>query len=349
MQYTSGRSALIDSDWISSILDAVGAMVVILDDGGRILRFNGECEKLTGYSAAEMYGVKPWETLLPTAEREPARQMFDRLLAHERSVTSEAHWQTKSGDYRLISWTHNVLADAAAAAMYVIGTGIDTTERVRLERAIVEVSEEERCRIGHQLHEHLCNHLAGTALIAGALAEEARKGNAVDPEGLDQVSELVTEAVDQACMLARGLVPVRIEKDGLLAALQEMMSDAQRMTSVECVFAAVTDLPELPQTSVANHLYRIAQEAVANALLHARPTRITVSMDCVGDHLLLIITDDGIGVKVDPPPDGLGLHMMRYRARMVGGTLDIGPREEGGGTEVRCTVPAPRSTPPELH
>ena len=342
MQYMSGSPTLVDAEWIvSSILDAVGAMVVILDDCGRIVRFNSECERLTGYATEEMHGFTPWEMLLPMPEREFAREMFDRLLVEKRSVTSEANWRTKSGDCLLISWMHNVIQDAAGEVRYVIGTGIDTTERTRLERAVVEVSEEERSRIGHQLHEHLCNHLAGTALIAGALAEEARKGNDIDPDALDEVSHLVAEAVDQASALARGLVPVRIEKDGLLAALQEMTADVQRMTSIECEFTAETGFPELAHTSMANHLYRIAQEAVANALVHSQSTQITIAVTCRDDNLFLVVRDNGIGLADEPSPDGLGLHMMRYRARMMGGTLGIGSPDGGRGTEVRCTVPAP--------
>lgn len=174
-----------------------------------------------------------------------------------------------------------MIQDDAGGVRYVIGTGIDSTERTRLERAIVEVSEEERSRIGHQLHEHLCNHLAGTALIAGALAEEARKGNDIDPDALDGVSHLVAEAVDQASALARGLVPVRIEKDGLLAALQEMTVDVLRRTSIECEFTAETMYPELAHTSMANHLSRISPgsfgERAGPPAIHANHDRRDLS------------------------------------------------------------------------
>lgn len=343
---SSNRQRVIDHDTVlftaddsvSAILNNVGAPIIFLDRNGRIVQFNSECERLTGYTAAEMIGRTSWEALLPIIERGAARDAFGRLLSQHRTSRGENHWITRGGERRLISWANTVMLDASGDVEFVISTGNDITDRLRMEREIVEVSEEERRRIGHEIHERLCNHLAGTALIMEALAQDVRRGNAIDLDGLEHATHLVSAAVEHAGALARGLVPVTIEQEGLVAALEEMTADVQDATDISCDIAAGGDLPELAHTSSANHLYRIAQEAVANAAEHGRPTQIRVSLRYTGEEFVLTIHDDGIGITTDPPPSGLGMHMMRYRARMMGGALVVSSRP-GGSTEVRCTVP----------
>ncbi len=339
MHLSSETPSPSDKDPVASILNAIGALIVFLDNEGRIVRFNSACETLTGFSAEEMMGRKVWDVLAPITERDVFRTVFERIRAEKRPFAGENHWLTKAGELRLISWSNTVQLDAAGQVEFVIGTGVDITDRLRLEREIIDVSEDERRRIGHELHERLCNHLAGTVLMMEALAGDVRKGNGIDLEGLENATHLVGDAVEHARILARGLVPVTIEEEGLGAALQEMTADVEHRTNVRCLFLAGDGLPELAHTSVATHLYRIAQEAVENAAVHARPTQIVVRMYRSSDSLMLSVKDDGVGIPAEPEPGGLGVHMMRYRARMIGGSLVIGPLPEGG-SEVRCTMPS---------
>jgi signal transduction histidine kinase len=149
-------------------------------------------------------------------------------------------------------------------------------ERQRLEEEILQVSEREQRRIGHDLHDGLCQHLTATALAGQVLRE--RLDSKFLPEASDarKVVELVEDGIDLARNLARGLYPVEMDAEGLMAAFHELASNITKGSKVLCVFEY--DSPVLiHDDAVASHLYRIAQEAVRNALSHAKPKRI-------GDH-----------------------------------------------------------------
>lgn len=327
-----------EGNLIASIIDTVGALIVLLDPSGQIVRFNRACERLSGYKSEEVKRRKIGDLLVPPSELDSVQTVFERLVSDRLPCEHENHWITKNGELRLISWSSTVLLNEQGRVAYVVSTGLDVTERRQLERRIVETSEDERRRIGHDLHELLCNHLAGTALIVEAASASTRKGGQVSAAELEQISDLVSQAVEHARVLSRRLVPVKIEEEGLLAALEELLRDVQNVAGVDCSFYAADDFPEVAHMGVANHLFRIAEEAVTNAYSHAQPEHIVVELSMADDSLVLTVGDDGIGITEDPCPDGLGIHMMRYRTRLIGGTFSIAQRPRGG-TEVRCVAP----------
>lgn len=220
-------------------------------------------------------------------------------------------------------------------------------ERKHLEQALLEISEREQRRIGHDLHDGLGQHLAGTELMSQVLEEKltARKLK-TEAARAGEIARHVREAISQARMLARGLSPVVLESEGLMSALQEMAASTEQITRIHCRFQC--DPPVLIEDhAVATHLFRIAQEAVSNAVKHGKAKEVLIHLQASEGKIVLVIKDRGAGLpKVLPSKRGMGLRIMEYRAAMVGGSLVV-QREAEGGTSVTCSIQqkAPPATP----
>jgi PAS domain S-box-containing protein len=322
----------------SAVLDTSAALVVVLDRHGRIVRFNRACEQTTGYSAAQVLGRPFWDWFLVPEEVEEVKAVFSRVRSGPFPTRHENYWRTRDGQKRLVAWSNSALLDEEGMVEYVISVGIDITERRRLEQEILQISELEQRRIGQDLHDGLCQHLAATELMSEILEQRLAKKSKADAARAAEVARQVREAISQTRLLARGLSPVVLESEGLMSALQELADSTERMFRVKCEF----DCPGavlVHNHTTATHLYRIAQEAVSNAIRHGKARRIVVSLSRADERLALEIRDDGIGL----PPDlskakGMGLRIMQYRAGMSGGTLAIQNLPEGGA-RVACSVP----------
>jgi len=210
--------------------------------------------------------------------------------------------------------------------------------RQRLEEGILKISEREQQRIGHDLHDSLCQHLTATALAGQVLGE--RLAAKALPEAADagKVVALVEDGLELARNLARGLYPVEMEAEGLMGAFQVLASNITKGAKVRCVFEC--DKPVLiHDDAIATHLYRITQEAVRNAIGHGKAKRIGINLSEHDGSVKLTVEDDGIGVPEDlDSKEGLGVRIMAHRAAMIGGVFAIEPAPTGG-TIVTCTLP----------
>jgi len=218
----------------------------------------------------------------------------------------------------------------------------EMAERQRLEEEILAISEREQRRMGHDLHDGLCQHLTATAL-AGQVLDERLSAQGL-PEAADaaRVVGLVEEGINLARSLARGLYPVEMEAEGLMTAFHDLVSNIAQSTKVRCVFECQTPVL-IHDDAVAAQLYRIAQEAVRNALQHGRPKRIGVNLSEQHGMVTLAVEDDGAGFpEGGPKSGGLGVRIMAHRAAMIGGHFAIEPAPTGG-TIVSCSFPATRS------
>jgi signal transduction histidine kinase len=214
----------------------------------------------------------------------------------------------------------------------------DITQRNRLEHEILEVSGREQRRIGRELHDGLCQHLAGIGFLAQALAQRVPQSEPVLAQDAGELANLIGEAISLAKGLTRGLIPARLENDGLAPALHELTNTATKLFGVDCRVEEPFGLTS-PDSSTLLHLYRIAQEALNNAIKHGRPTEVTISIAEELPWACLTIKDNGKGFSVEKCADsGLGLGIMRYRALMLGGTLSV--QSDSHGTFVLCRFPA---------
>ena len=227
------------------------------------------------------------------------------------------------------------LADDLAFGIFVLRT---RAERERLEREVLQAGEDERRRIGQDLHDSLGQTLTSIVFMSSALTRSIESREVGAGDQADRICSLAKDAVRQARGLARGLVPVDLKAEGLMAALEGLAANVSEVFKVNCRFECPRPVL-IHDNAIATHLYRIAQEAANNALRHAHAANIVIRLEEGEGQIVLSIGDDGPGLPDDlDRMKGSGLRIMSYRARMIGGSLDIG-RGPQGGTCVACRLP----------
>ncbi len=326
-----------EHQFLSAIVETTGALVVVLDKNGIITRFNRACERSTGYSAREMVGQPVWKLIRRVEELPSTRETFARLAQGQEFSVHENHWRAADGEDHLIAWSNTILRDAQGEVEYVIATGIDISESRQLEKELLNIEESVQQRIGHDLHDDLCQRLAGIEIMSQVLEKQLSSKSKVMAGQAGEISELVRGAISHTLTLARGLSPVVMEAEGLTAALQQLTESTKSIFGVSCVFRCPEPV-SVNNLSVATHLYRIAQEAVSNAVRHGAAQQIKIALVTAPEHVSLQVEDDGKGLPLSTPKrQGMGLRIMRYRAGVIGGSLSVRERT-AGGTVVVCEV-----------
>jgi signal transduction histidine kinase len=215
----------------------------------------------------------------------------------------------------------------------------EMASRERLEKEILAVSERERRLIGHDLHDSLCQHLTGTALAGQVLGEKLAAKSLPEADDAYRVVELTEQGITLARNLARGLSPFQLESDGLQGSLETLAAAASEQFGIACHFESNT-APDIADIATATHLYRIAQEAISNAVRHGKAKHITISLGMDSDDCVLRIEDDGAGLPLPRPNHpGMGLRIMQHRAAMIGGKFRI--ERAAKGTVAICTFGNP--------
>lgn len=323
----------------SAIADTTGSLMVMFDREGRILSFNRACEQLTGYTFAEVAGRSLFDFLVPESEKEAVRHIARRLQRGERHNRFQNHWVTKSGEQRLISWCNNITTTHDGQIDGIMATGIDITEQRRLERELLEVAEQERERLGRDLHDDLCQYLTGIGMMIqrmeGSLGGLGGLGLEYKKEA-ESIGRHLKEALARTRLLAHGLSPLHSQGDGLAGPLTELALYVKKVFGVvcRCTLQEETD-PADPNTAI--HLFRITQEAVQNAIRHGNAEEIEISVHRAQEgSLVLKVADNGIGFPKQT--SGTGIRNMEQRATLIGGQLTISSTPDAG-TTVTCSVP----------
>jgi PAS domain S-box-containing protein len=326
-----------ERNFAAALLDTLGALVVVLDRDGRIVRFNRACERTTGYFFSEVQGRRMGDLLADRDEGIRFDSLVNQLSRGERPGTFEISLATREAMDRCISWSSTVLDGRDGAVEYVIITGIDVTEAKRLEHAILDVSSREKRRIGQDLHDGLGQHLTGIAFMSKVLEQKLAEKSLAESSDAAKIVKLVNEAIQKTRDLSRGLVPVISDAQGLMAALEQLTGEVNDLFQIRCRFEC-SDPVLVHDDAVATHLYYIAQEAVNNAIKHGKAQSILIVLRFVEGHIRMTVEDDGSGMSLPMLHTGVGLHIMRHRAKMIGGELSIEPRA-AGGTRVTCSFP----------
>lgn len=326
---------------------AVNAIITMGED--RLIEtVNSATERLFGYTPQELIGQNV-RILMPQPYHDRHDGYVQNYLSSGKKkvigIGREVVGRRKDGSiFPLdLSVGEVVLTDGRR-----VFTGIirDITDRKQLEEKILQISEEEQQRIGRDIHDDLCQQLAAIGCLAKVAHQQLQKSGSAEANNLDEIVRLVTQANVRAREMARGLLPVVLDSDGLMAALTELAQSTERIFRVACPFRC-DRLVQLPDNKTATQLFRIAQEAVANAIKHGKAKRIEISLAEVDGQRQLCIRDNGVGIPdhVSGRRTGMGLLTMSHRARMMGGILAV-EHVDFGGTLVRCLIPAaPHSLP----
>lgn len=213
-------------------------------------------------------------------------------------------------------------------------------ERERLERELLGLGERERRRIGRDLHDSLGQLLTGAALAGQVLRERLAARGVPESSDAARLVELAEEAIEMTRSLSRGLDPVQIGGGGLAQGLRELAAQTNRLSPMRCEYSQREPVA-IHDDEIVTHLYRIAQEALANAMKHGQARRVLVRLDGGAGRVRLTVHDDGVGIpEAGRRGLGMGLRIMAHRAEVMGGTFSVsaGP---AGGTTVVCEVPNP--------
>ena len=324
-----------------AVLETTVDGIITIDVYGTIQSFNPAAERIFGYEAGEVLG-KNVDVLMP----QPYKEEHDEYLRSYREtgrrkiigIGREVVGRRKDGS----TFPLDLAVSEVRLGDRRLFTGVvrDITERRQLGQEILQISEQERRRIGQDLHDGLGQMLTGLGLISRNLARKLERNGIEHASDLADIADLIHEADEFARGLARGLVPVDLEASGLRSALQRLSSGAEKLFAIRCTFEEVgTVLVE--DNIVATHLYRIAQEALSNAVKHGKAGHIKISLAGGEEQVRLRVHDDGIGFPEGDHEEangsGMGVRIMRHRARILGAHLEIG-RGVSGGTVITCTV-----------
>ena len=319
-----------------ALLSAIPDLIFQVDRNGTVLGFHegtftGIREFLLELVEKSVYFVSDELGLLPRRMLEHCMVYVDRALATGKAQVFEQHitlgGKARDFEVRIV----------VSRGDEILGMVRDITLRKRLEREILEISGREQRRIGQDLHDSLCQHLAGIGFLSKALERQIAAGTVAGPDDAAEIVRLIDQAITLTRGFARGLSPVRLEADGLMNGLLELAVNTERLFGIRCIVEF--EEPTLPgDTGAALHLYRIVQEALSNAVKHGRAKTVTIRFRKEGNLSVLSVKDNGVGFAgTVSRSNGIGLNIMNYRASMIGASLQIGDSPDGGALVV-CTL-----------
>ena len=362
----------------SLMLDSVGQAVAAADLNNCILFWNKTAANMFGWSREEALGRMMSEVLpmeVSPEETEIAAAAFKR----GECWSGELNVRRRDGRLIPMLITNAPVLDDRGKIIAIIGIGVDLTdlrriqdalclarnelelkvqertaelvatnaallremtERQSLEARILKIAEDERLRIGQDLHDGLCQQLAGITYLCSVAKDRLVQKAPDEVVKLNHIIQLLRETNDQARSVARGLYPVSLQPDGLMVALQRLVGQFKLFYPMAIQF----DCPGkvlINDNAVATHLYRIAQEAMSNAAKHSKGTEISIRLEDLGDSIMLTVQDDGQGLPDNrQQANGMGLETMHYRARSTGANLKI-KSAPNQGTVLTCNLPIP--------
>lgn len=353
-----------------------GIAVVSLD--GRQTYVNPAFCKMVGWTEAELIGARPPFVYWPPADVEtitsaltdvikgnappdglelcfcrksgerfdvlilitPLRDDFGNISGWLSSITDITRLKRAEADLRksheeLETRVRERTADLSAANAKLHAA---MAARRQLEQELLDITEKERRRIGLDLHDDLGQKLSGVALMAKGLQLKLQKQKIADASDAEKIHALIQEAMEHTSNVAHNLATLDLRNHDLASALRNLVEHARDSFGIECDFDSAAEIPPL-DPPVVRELYKIAQEAMTNAIKHGKARKVDVALSNEADQLTLSIRNSGQPFpSVIGPNAGMGLRIMSYRANLIGGSVEIKPGEKGGAT-VTCLLP----------
>ncbi len=322
-----------------AILDTAVDGIITIDEKGVITLFNQAAQKIFGYTEDEVLGENIRCLMPEPYRREHDGYMFAYKSTGQKKIIGSGREMTglrKNG---------TTFPLYLAVSEFYIGdirhfTGIvrDISDQRRLEQEVLKISDHERRRIGQDLHDGLGQMLTGIGLMSRSLSSTLEKEKSSAAARAAEITQLLREADEYAKNLSRGLLPVDFEVRGLVTSLERLAANAERLFGITCTFREENP-PVFHDTSVVEHLFRITQEAISNAVKHGTASEVSLELFSNEEYACLRVYDNGKGFESNwIEKKGSGMDIMQFRAQLIGANLDIRNRIEGGAV-VNCTLP----------
>ena len=318
------------------------AFIVGMDLAGRFLHANQAFIEAMGYTKKQVIGKTPWKIgLMDAAETVRSKERFARLLRGEKNPPADSRLRTKSGEWRSVELRSTVTRKPDGSLDRVVVTGTDMTERNRLQQEVLRVVEQEQARVGHDLHDGVGQTMTGIVSLLEALEGDLQGDT---KQQAQRIHELLRQSVSEVRRMSHGLSPTSVKCRGLVGALQLLAETVRTNFRTPCLCEVDASIV-IQSNDIEAHLFRIAQEAVNNALRHGKPSKVKLSLQQVNQtECELRIEDDGTGMKKSKggQPSGIGVRVMDYRANLIGARLTIKAKPRRG-VIVTCLFPCDQS------
>ncbi len=314
------------------------AIIILLDRNGRLIHMNEATLQMLGFKRKDLVGkLPPWESkFMDPAEKARSHKRFKEMLAGQNIPSREVTLIGKDRRRHVVALSSIITKTPEGAVDRIIVTGTDLTERYRLQKEILKISEQEQARIGHNLHDGVGQTMTGVSSLIEALEYEL---SGEQRESASRIHHLMQDAIQEVRRMSHSLSPASVKNRGLGGALQLLAETIRTNHRTACSCEVNPDI-RIEDPEKETHIYRIAQEAANNALRHGHPSRIKLSLQLRGEHeAVLKIEDNGTGLrKHSPGKEGIGLRVMDYRANLIDGSLVLKSRPRGG-VSVICRFP----------
>lgn len=320
-----------------SVMEAAPDPIIVYDMEGHVTYFNPAFTRVFGYTLEDSLGKK-MDHFVPEEQWKQAMEGIQAIL--EGLVLPRTETTRKARDGRLIEVTlrGSVYRDKNGNPLGTVITHRDVSQVKQLEKAIMEIGEKERQKIGNDLHDDLCPHLIGVEGLSKVLKTRVEKTAPDAARSVENITGLIQEAIKKTRLLARGLCPVYF-KHGLLSSLQELATNTKIVHQVTCALLYHEKIPA-GNDMVNSNIYHIAQEAVQNAIRHGGADHIVIEMAYRNMSFSLAVTDNGTGFVSSGESPGMGFRIMNYRAKLMGGSLDIESSDTGTCVTLKLPVSA---------
>lgn len=324
-----------------AIIETSVDAIITIDEKGQILSFNRAAEKMFGYVEDDIIG-EGIEMLMPQPHKSRHHEYLKNYIeTGEKKIIGigrEVNAVKKNGEVFPIDLS---VAEIKWGGKRIFSGIIkDLTERRRLERRVLEIGEEERRKIGRELHDGLGQMLTGIRLLSENLARRLKANELPGAEEVQEISDMIKETDEYARSLSHGLAHVDFDEEGLQVMLQNLCKRSETMFKITCN-CDITSSLKIENREVALNIYRIAQEAIHNAVKHGRAKSVNLRLAATSRHIALVVADNGTGFNKQfdfNENKGMGIPVMKHRANLFGGVLEFMSTEDGH-TEVRCLIP----------
>jgi len=314
------------------------AIIILLDRHGHLIHANEATLQMLGYKRKDLVGKPPpWDSnFMDPAEKTQSQKRFKEMLTGKNILSREVTLIGKDRKRHVVALSSIITKTPEGTVDRIIVTGTDLTERNRLQKEILKISEQEQARIGHNLHDGVGQTMTGVSSLIEALESEL---SGDQRESAARIHQLMQEAIQEVRHMSHSMSPASVKNRGLGGALHLLAETIRTNHRTACTCTVNPDI-KIEDPEKETHIYRIAQEAANNALRHGHPSSIHLSLQLLGKHeAVLKIEDNGTGLgKRTPANTGIGLRVMDYRAKLIDGSLTIKSRPRGG-VSVACRFP----------